>query len=219
MKRRVAFILVPIMAAMVVLVGTVAPAYADSLYRWGTICHNTTNQCMNQTAGQKGSGVQFWAHTKLGNANNEWNFWQVAGTPSVNCASGYPWGGTLYVPESLCNSWGYNGNPVLKIAWAPSGTGSGYCIWAGDYDGSDDSPIGTSQCSPSGSPYNTYLYVLTNSGFLVSAYATTFNFLSGGIRKRAYLGTCDYVSNSDGNGEPVCLTYNHGIGWKFLDPA
>jgi hypothetical protein len=218
MKRIALFVLAPVLTSLALVMSFVSPASADVLNFWGNICWSATTQCMNQAGGIKGNFVQFWAHTKQGEPNNDWNVWRPdpATISWVSCSTGYPFGGK--VSTATCNSWGINGDPVEKFAWAPRRTGSGYCIYSGNYDGSDDYNEYTSACSPTNSTAQPYLFVLTRYGFLMSVYATVFQQLQGGNNKRVYLGTCDFAGNSDANGESVCLTYNNGVGWGHANP-
>jgi hypothetical protein len=174
-----------------------------------------SRQCINQTNGDKGQFIQFWAHTTQGEPNNDWNIWQVSGHHTVDCAAGFPFSA---VPSSVCNSWGYNGLNVWKIAWAPNRVGSGYCIWAGGYDDSDYFSVDTTVCSPDHSTVETYLFVEVEHGYLVSADATNYQFL-GGNDRRVYLGTCQYASNRTSDGSPICLTYSNPVGWYVTSPA
>jgi hypothetical protein len=217
MKRKVIALFVPLAAILLVLGYAVAPASADTVAFWGNVCDGDS-QCINQTAGEKGGLLQFWGHTTQGEPNNDWNLWTVQGYPTVNCSDGYPFGGTLYISSSECESWGINGDPVYKIAWAPKGKGSGYCMYAGAYQGGNNGELDTYSCSPTGSTENAFLYVWAFGGFLISAYGTAYNFLLDGSQQIAYVGTCAYDNNSDADGNDVCLTQTNPLQFHMLSP-
>ena len=209
-----ALVAVTAAASVVIFASTQAQA-ADDLFRQGDICSVVTGQCINQTNGDAGQFVQFWADDSQGAVNNTWNTWLVAGNNVVNCNTGFPF---YSVPASTCNAWGMNGALVVKLAWAPNDEGSGYCIYAGDYDGSDYHSVLTSECSPDHSTDTAYLYAVSKLGFVVSAYATNYQFV-GGNDRRVYLGTCSYADNSESSGSPICLTYSNGIAWSWRPQA
>jgi hypothetical protein len=221
MKRK---LLVPLAILVSLLAVTMAavPASAqghrifDTKIFWGNICHNTDNQCMNLLNGgtYMGNIIQFWGHTKFAEPHSDFNVWEVA---QVNCATGYPFGGS--VSTAQCSSWGYDGRPVVKIAYAPGGSGSGWCLYTGGYTAQGDYPIELQQCQPSNNfqLVQAQLFIWTGSNFLVSAFGTGLQF-NGGNNTRVWAGSCDFNSGSDADGQDVCSTQTHGYAWNFLSP-
>jgi len=220
-----AFMSVSLALASIAVSGTAA--HADSLSFWGNVCHNTTSQCINNTLGRPNPGnlIQFWAHTRGGDPNNEWNVWTVG---HVNCTgdgtnAGFPFGGL--VSTSKCNSWGLDGDAVMTLQWAPNGSANvgryplGLCLDQHSWTANNgfDTAVDFEPCDRDNHSVQARQWIRTRFGFFIGALGTVFNNLTGGNGKRVYLGSCDSATN-DANGAPVCMTENFGYAWSFLSP-
>lgn len=220
MRRKIFRLLTPVAVVLAVVFSQLAPAYAaDDRVFWGNLCDND-NQCMNDTQGGKPAAIQFWGHTTYGEPNNDWNVWQVPGYTTVNCEDGYPFG-QLYVTPADCESMGLNGDSVYKIAFAPHGTGSGYCLYSGDFlyqivNGETSSVLDTTTCSPSGSTNNGFLFVQVGP-YLMSVLATIYAYQEeNAVNRPVWVTTCPGDNNADG--ENVCLSIDTPTPWYF-DPT
>lgn len=203
MKRALTCIAAALSLLAAVLTPT--PAWAsqnNELYFFGNLCNG--QQCLNDTLGGKyqGSPVQWWSWGSVGEPNNDWNVWD-AGT--VECtANSFPFYSRSEPLLTTCLAH-WKGLVVFKIAFAPGGKGSGYCIdpSATEAHFRASNPAELAPCEPAYSQGLEQYFIYATDIRLVSVFATAVSYALTDDHTY-WLGTCP--NGNTQNAERVCVT-------------
>lgn len=198
--------------ALALMTGAASAQPANTLDFWGNVCHSSS--CLNDTLGFEnfGNPIQFWHYGGAGEPNNDWNVWGVG---TVDCGDNqFPFYTTNSAVLSLCSEF-YSGDPVLKFAFAPggSGNGSGLCI-----SFVPDTPLAKLQtCAKAfgAQLQDTFQYFIYNpNDYLVNVGATLESFSGPTTHQTFWLGYC--TSTADGN--PTCISPSNRLQWNLVTP-
>lgn len=160
------------------------------------------SQCLNLQDGSiETSDLQFWSYGTAGEPNNDWNIWRVG---YVGCSSNsFPFYTTDSTLLSLCSS-SYQGDEVLKFAWAPNSVGSGYCLSVGFTVGGDDGAI-LNNCVAAGTEQSAQYFIYNPSTDHVVNITRTASSYENDLNQIYWLDSCE---SSESNGVSICIGTN-----------
>ena len=208
-------ILTLVLAVLSVAALSITPAQAqqdNQLYYFGNLCDGL--QCLNNTLGNAAADnpVQWWNYSLFGEPDNDWNVWDAG---HVECtANSFPfYSKDVALLTDCLNYW--NGDFVFKIAFAPNGVGSGFCIDASSALAPPDSAdfVDIDGCQPAYSQYLEQYFIYSSSDWLVSVFATYLSYAAYGHDNTYWLGTCK--SGGTQNTERVCVTDLEPVAFTF----